>query len=875
MLEVYESTSEIFIKMNCHIEKLNEIAIDSIKETVATLFYRNIVKYSQCTLFNGKFDDNESRSLHNAFLNIRMAYRKEKTGAPRIISFLNEIYGKNDTHSLPSHINDELNEFNELLEDLESIKSLFAIKIDGERLFPIGNLLSNVLIDEKIKLNDKQNFRATILALQIFSVIQDKELKQQYLDIAKKYNIEYINYFIDNSPTRIGGNNWKSNYERNGVIVLHHQIENKILIRSTNKDYFRNKNVELSEIKEESDSTGSPIGFYYEYSLDIDDRLVSFDDIIKMRKINVLLNALELIIDYGYYNSFYDKAFVIDNEKITASNIFASNDSYISFANSEEKINGRISLSEPLNKYNLLILKEHVLDCITLGFLVKVVKTFDIDFCTIRQILSSADSNFQNVLLFEILKKINVCDHTTYLNKIYGIYSEDLKYVANPTNFIVKKYVDECIYPIAISQELLDYTKKQFIKYQPVIIKKKIIKSKILFIDSSENEIKENFEDYEHCFHDPDAESNEHFIEKMNEIFALCDKDNKKLLIGEGIHTFYKLVSEINQLNESLIPFETLNNSPALTADNIHNVMTYMCLHDMALMEPIRQKVHFEDIAKFRIINNLLCYGILPDKFAQFMKLLTLHDIVKFSEDNISDRLTSKEPNELFVLKDPSRAQSVLKFVFNNYATKFSCRNDYDPFDPIITKISGKYYINGEEIRKITFITDIIESGSSTRCFLRFHLEEPIDPNLRGQTFEYIDTDGKRKSARVREIVEANAHENNEVEISLLALYSSYDGKNELLNNYVSKCGFSIDISNIYEISQKQDETSRTLIKSLYGNNPDLVKNMFLVLREFNQTKKNPFPPEMLDPTNIVALFSLKRELSIKQRVNYLPVNVR
>ena len=128
-----------------------------------------------------------------------------------------------------------------LLDNLEKIRIIFKLYNENEMAyFPIGGLLFRLINSESLfdEIQNVKSIQALMLALQIFDKKQYPKELSDIKQLIEGKNLKFIDYLFDNCE-RIGDDDWKDNFEKNGLLILYNSSKNKVLIRNNKRSYFK------------------------------------------------------------------------------------------------------------------------------------------------------------------------------------------------------------------------------------------------------------------------------------------------------------------------------------------------------------------------------------------------------------------------------------------------------------------------------------------------------------------------------------------------------------------------------------------------------------------------------------------------------------
>lgn len=252
-----------------------------------------------------------------------------------------------------------------------------------------------------------------------------------------------------------------------------------------------------------------------------------------------------------------------------------------------------------------------------------------------------------------------------------------------------------------------------------------------------------------------------------------------------------------------------------------------------------------------------------------------IHDMLQkvitnpeFSEISKDEKFMRKDENTLYVPKDGRRSDSVLNSIYEKYLKSKSVREKNDLFDDSIELKNNKYYHNGKCIKKIVFLSDNFEKGGSTKRMIKAYLNMDISHDSeseqqyvrnakeRSQKYYMTDKTGNKLLVDIDDIVEKN---NCSLEIH--AYFGTKEGLEEIKQFLVEKDIKNSTVSYGREIIKKESQINDEL-QRLGEKWKRTNSDVYTVIREFNMTKGNVFPEEMLkNPQKAICMFVKKKEV--------------
>ena len=769
--------------------------------------------------------------------------------------------------------------FKELIDNLGKICIILSFTDENDRdYFPISVLLSRIIEDDDLDehINSVKNIQVIMLALQLFTDNSKLTDKDTLLNKLKEKNIRFIEYLL-NGSRRLYGDDWKTNYEKNGVLVLYDPKEKRVLVRNIRKSYFDvpeqfssyiAEKYKIRQLEKESNTKGNAIAYFVEYDISevfniMDMNYFSFRNEIAQESFsNKLHNFLEFIYDRKYYNIFMDNSFFTVNDSIFPVDPYSINDEYVLLEGnaSRSKIE---AVRKYLTRFGLKKLCGNGIDIVNLGMLAELeaIKNVDISDMGIK------DSNLSfNKLLEHWLDKCD--DRNKCLSKFMDVYTKQLEYIYDDNGdnekFPEAIWEGQFFIPYAVSESLLEKLNFNEVlrdfDIRTVTIKNlKYGEKKYSITDVW---INEDYSDYN--IKSLNEEIDKDSLENK-EYKVFIDKEKKILYIGTNDDTTYGIIKwKLQRLNKNALRSDIIS-TKTICNNDIDNIYEMMKSFSEAFTEK-HKIVPLRDVAIYRIANHLLLLKIDPDKITRWLKLLRKHEILDYSF--ISGRNEFKEANVLYVPKDRSSQQSSLFHFYNNYIISSSHRETNYWYDPNIQKADDRYYIGDQMIEKIAFVFDLMQCGSATVDTLKCYLYDEasgkgLSEDKESKIMKYRTTDGD-------EVTILDIFKNNNCQIEIYCIYGGKAGS-EKLREYVSELkGNALYNNKINDpiILKTLNENSRITendlkdIREIYGNFKGHIKiDYYAVVREYSQPKCNIMNNHLIESGKIVALFNKRAEL--------------
>ncbi|MEH2943170.1 hypothetical protein VSQ32_09945 [Lachnospiraceae bacterium KK002] len=821
------------------IDECDANKIVGVEERMAALFCRSVSFLPQDNI-----PEDVKKLLIKAFLNIQtMANQRKGTSELRTIYLLNQLYQSNLRTDYDEIIQEE---FELLLDNLEKIRILFKIVDDNENeYFPISSLLFNLInCDNLVRdITEVKTIQALMLALQIFDKSKYPQQFEDIQNIVVDKNLKFVEYLYAGA-IRLGGEEWRRNYEKNGTLVLYDTKNSSILVRNINREYFEiDTNMQnyynFSEIYEEKNEEEASVAYYVEYqksNLKTINMKNEFSAIDNRKRI---LQILKLIYEDKYYNILLEDSLFTDSESVRPINPFAKYDKYTIIDDSSVS-DGLVEISKWLKKFGLISLAGKGIQIVNLGTLISLeeIYTVKLDLLGIYE----EKIKFGGLLANWIR---NCPNKREAFNKFLKEYTERLKYIYDKKDLFNKNFEDDFFMPYSIEAELiseLDF--EEIISMLPANtfnIEKDFIEESI---NISQVGTGKDFSNYEIKSID-----GEEIYDVVGELCASVDEDNHILYIGTEVEYYVKLNKKISELNSKVLDEGVINSMDEFNVSQIEKMMD--CFQ--TAFERIHPGIPIIDIARYRLAHHLLLLRLEKDKVIPWIKLLNCHEIVEYS---FVDSLPyNGEQGILYVPKDRSRSQSTYKHIYQTYILNPLKRDLVDIYDQKITLKEDGYYVGSEKITKVVFLFDIIQNGSATKNTLDYYLNKNSVEDNTHIVFYCND-----KKVSVADIIEKN----NECEIEVYTIYSGESGRKKVqehLNKKLEnrKCKVLEPLRNLSHVLSKEDDELRKII---YKGRFEGLMNQgdYMVIREYNQPKHNIMSNNLMKLERVSALFCKRAE---------------
>lgn len=606
------------------------------EERIAKLFCRAIESLNQDAIP----EDDVKNAILDAFENIRtIENNTHNNGELMCIYLLNILYSKEDSfEEVPQ------NDFVLLLDNLEKIRCIFKITdVNGNLVFPIGRFLFRLINSDNLfaEIEKASSVQALMLALQVFDKTQYSQELENIKNMISGKNLKFIEYLF-NRCIRFGDEDWKENYEKNGLLVLYDPTVNKILIRNNKKSYFNveydTTDYKLGDVTDEKNANNDSIAFFVEYPFED----YSFVNLSKEFSIENNRDRIAQVLDIIYYNRNYNvisKTALHERDgKIYPTNPFGENDAYVIDAGNAFK-DGKSHISKILYKHGLLKISGSGLKYINFGLIVKLEEICAIPFGEFH-----IDDK---ITLDELIERwlVFCSDKQKCFDEFFMAYEKQIGYIYSPNTLFEKKYEGEYLIPVPISENILHKLeldeKLSLYKLEKCTMKTDFLQEEKIVTDSTGNTL-ENYsiEDI----------SGEDVNVPDGEFFALVDENEKKIYVGLQVKYYSLMIEKIRQINSALT-----NNVDAkkVNETDIENVAERMaCFKDA--FDDIHPGIPIESVARYRMINHIMLLNTSKADITDWLALIKKHEIENFSIVKDKCPIGSVE-GVLYVPKDRSR----------------------------------------------------------------------------------------------------------------------------------------------------------------------------------------------------------------------------
>lgn len=746
-------------------------------------------------------------------------------------------------------------------DDLEKMAFLFDMESDGKYYFPIDRMLVGVIHDSnflnKGRLQTK-DYYALKLAVRFFKKGSASENDLHML--IGDCNLKFIEYL--NPDSRLIDTKTMLNYKKNEVMVFWNSKSNKVLIRHNRKGYFIEDILEQiggGIVDETTIDKKTIIGSYVEFNANQLDKVINHEKLLA--DVAGRKRLLELFF-CGYKNIFLPDALKESEEgEISPINPFTGNDGYVIKDEDAFCLADSLKAFDEYTNLSLLQSRKCVLDRVSMGAYLRLMsinpdrwedllKEYSEDgfyqWQMVHRWLDISDRPLADLgkLAVPLYKELQYC---TVDKKASG------ESVSGVRNYEISR---QSFFPLKEDYHvLLSYFHTDFSGGDTEIVRGVIRDSVdvVLIDDTSPKKISlEQIEDDEGIV-DTIADGNVYLVENAGKMYVY-DQDVLKAIWG------------LKELFEMCLDYETAS---AVTVVRYEKVVSAMKLHKEGLSEAASQVYPvciegidcFEDQAYYRILHNMIRYGIKTDSVDDYFSVFEGHGILEFSDITKDEYFQLADEGTLYVPKDAYAADGVLASVFDHYITARSTRNAVHLYDPVIgLGNDGKYTRKGKKINKIVFLFDNFEGGTATIRCISAYLDIPSTDDgpkvekARQRTVAFHLNEDNQMPVRLKDVLSENG-----CEMEVHAFYGTGEAVTQI-DDFLEKNGIKHRKSTYFhEIAAKMEKIDPQIRKIFVGQKVESGK--YAVIREFNMTKVNAFPNEMIsNPQKAITLFIKKPE---------------
>ena len=342
-----------------------------------------------------------------------------------------------------------------LLEVLGDISFIFDIEENGRAVFPINQLIVNVISEEDFISTRLSPDKIQILqlAVRLFDTGEGRAILDK---LHSSCNLGFLDYlgpdsiYID-SPDKL-------NYRKNKTMIFYRETDTSILVRTENPCYFLSAPLppEYEKAEEETDVSGTRvIGYYVTYTIDERDERTSFDK--EIQNTVSAQNLLSLLFDQQACNIFLDDC-IIKHPDGTYSpmNLWCSQDSWI--VKETGTYYPSLDLRKAINEFRLYPVKQSIenkLNYVSFGLCVLLLTSANVGVKALELDNLEKTEWYQS----QVLTKWLINPKVSFNAKIQVLseLQEQLEYCQNtqtfknaelaPRDFLPFRFSISCLYP--------------------------------------------------------------------------------------------------------------------------------------------------------------------------------------------------------------------------------------------------------------------------------------------------------------------------------------------------------------------------------------------------------------------------------------------
>lgn len=719
----------------------------------------------------------------------------------------------------------------DLLSYLAGIEVIFKLKVDGAYLFPIGNVLREILgnkdmLDNAKSTYDEDQFFFIIrLALMVFEVSD----KNEYNELRSELQKANLGFLLSENKLNAKDDWTYWNFKRNNVLVIvtSEEGQNRVYVHAASKTYFNTRTLE------EKTAKGVIIGYNWSRTLPHSESQISLDDLLNKDDTEINRQLAEIIFDRHQRNVFAPGFLTYDwiSKQVQPLNPFTRDDEFIISTTTDNA-----SFEKICQKYYTKRLIRNGLRSLTFGLLhfLNQISGKPVSFIfdkvrnssgvlqneAIRHYLDKYPVDLPNLMknFEQAMRKLNSSSCKIEDCMLYPLYFDF-------TNTIVDRVVSE---------------KQRQDKKDPIELKtaQVTIESGIPYLELGNGTLlrkEEIADDIPNANGLPVAlvqQGEQYSIEQdyRDEIILLGKiAENRNLLTEDNVSKYNH--SQIDRLAELMSNLQWQYDSK--------NQM-FASIKDMCVMRLANHIANCLKESTYDKVNSFLAtITSLPQ-----IKGETLKDIEK--------ELTSE--NTIVVLKTISDYGNTCSRMLDKHIVHkgFHAPLPWSPGKVLEKNQSGlwSYSRSGyPSISKIIFLFDNAISGRSTTESLRNYFNGKF--NVEAYPF-------RTKAGKIN--LKTLIKDNNIKDIDIIVLYATYKAEKRI-DDTISK--IKVDYPNIKinrQIKNPITENSEVLFnrfQELYKPNLLSTDQCTYVLREFNQPKMNWLIDALYKQENLNAIFIL------------------
>lgn len=906
------------LQVGAHEEKIISGTIEELKSCtpqelsnnrlLAAAVYCQMLQYCQ-SMYEGHVPEGIIKELLSAFENIEQigveaTEEERKDSSLTTVWFLHELKARRETGNVWK-IEDEMlrGSVQVLLQELDNIYFVFDIKEDGQHVFPVHNMIAKVV--EKPEFVDINNplgiyhIHILQLAVRLFTNSDDK---QQILHtLVDQCNLRFINYL--SAPEYIIDTPDLLNYQKNGVMIFYDGIKNRVLVRHKSRSYFEGHplwEMDGMKVEDEQDHQKNKIGFFVEYYLDRGDSLTDYSEVLKSEAGREAF--LKLVFDNEIYNILFEHSIIEKADgSLLPANPYCYNDTNIVKGRLRDN-NGRIydkeHFPDALRRYRSAALKVSrncVMNRVSFGLAILLLQKENIGVDELLLNEFTDDDWYQSQILQNWTEHCH--DPIEALTFIVGQWQRENDYCAlsykrqrnlkekniedheiGPLDFYPIKSKNGWMYQVmgcenpeewyVLRGRVQEDSEEDFILAVDLVsdvVGKRFSKNMRLLQFSVKTEV---FEDPEGLLANIWGSGEEYY-------FLYNSKEQRGVVCNQ---TLLKALSTIEKIQDK--NHLTLEMASEISRTQYREIVDMMRLQKDAFEEAGKRFFcDFDSQVYYRLVHNLLWSEIDKEKISSYLKVFMHHQKLGFAEISLDEKFARKDANTLYVPKDGRESDSVLTSIYETYLKTKSARETNDMYKYMLELKDDGYYYRDNRIENIVFLCDNFECGTATIRMLKAYLNIDVMSEQVDEKRKIEQVRASRQKYYLREAhsyggkddLSATQEQLNEVPLEAVikknactievhGYYGTEKGKGAiedfLKKQFTKPAVVTYEREITKHASQIIDEVKNIWPRS----NPQ--NNIYTVVREFNMTKMNLFPKEMLnDPGKAICMFVKKDEI--------------
>lgn len=806
---------------------------------------------------------------------------EEKNGNILYIEFLRDLYRNR-------YLEDSKNlviRYKEMKDIVEQTKFIFTIRRNNKLLFPINNIILNLVKDFNV---DKDNLINLAVSLQFYNVAnsflsaKDEDIEKEINEISSKYNIKFLDYLMDNGEL-ININD--TDFYENGTLIF--RKNNKFLIRNVKKEYFDYEDTVDCEKNEKNE----PIAYFIEKDYKEPLLVKSLDEVFLENSYKLKQKVFKEIIERKVYNIFFEKCILIkenNNQFVNFINPYSHNDLVIASTNNNLKVEESslynfFKILDTTPNFKKVIIAKNGANLISLDFITK----FYLEVIGNEESFPSIEFNSNSIFQNEIIEKYFCLifkseERELIKSAIKNIYEFLNKYLFSINEQTKMDEIKCLIFPYRINLDSIigdknklmqllffdnDFPIENFEFCDISIVKG--IKTKFLLKNGTENIelVGYNLEKESITIDDIGTQK--------NIICGFVNTDEKVFYYDNHLNEIYNIIKNMYEklnANNYLLDYNLVNRIDSNSFNDLSNIIFNVGLDninykviDKNYMTSTRDKMV---IVYYKLIYHFHLFNWNKERIDLFFNLILKKHFVK-SAINYEQTITEwfKEVNEfheeehtLVIRKENDRNQGTLELFINdidnkhNYRKKLYQSKEVELIKNLSEDITGEgcltYY--DKKVEKIVFLTDNIMGGCSTIKMLKNYLEE-----------DYVDK--HNQYIKIKELTSKYIIK-DEIPIIVKSIWGYEDGKINI-ENYNNKINVQIACT-IPEKYKKYENLEEDLIK-LYSEERINFNRIpkYLFIRAYNMPARSIYHYDYFNTKKLIGLFNRKEEVSYIKNV--------